>query len=86
MLKPAGGNPETWKIFIWWEIYGQTMKSTVKVPYFWQNLWSRAQKNNYRKQKENMGSFPLHQANTIEAPHTRVFVWETVTSNCAATQ
>ncbi len=44
------------------------------------------QKNNYRKQKENMGSFPLPWANTIDAPHTRDFVWKTVTSNCAATQ
>jgi hypothetical protein len=41
-----------------------------------------SQKNNYYKQKENMGSFSLPWANTIEeAPHTRVFVSETVTSN-----
>ncbi len=44
------------------------------------------QKNNYLKQKDNMGSFPLPQTNTIDAPHTRIFVWETVTPNCAATQ
>jgi hypothetical protein len=47
---------------------------------------SNAQKNNYYKQKENMVSLSLLWANTIDAPHTHVFLSETVTSNCAATQ
>jgi hypothetical protein len=45
-----------------------------------------AQKSNIHKQKENMRSFSLPNANTIDAPHTHIFVLETVTSNCAATQ